>query len=47
MMDGRDSVRFRAFYQRTAILSAGTVGLFGLLTVLMFQLFVLQREPCA
>jgi penicillin-binding protein 2 len=47
MMDGRDSVRFRAFSRRTAILSAGTVGLFGLLTGRMFQLSVLQRERFA
>ncbi len=47
MMDGRDSVRFRTFTRRTAILSAGTVGLFGLLTGRMFQLSVLQRERFA
>lgn len=44
MMDGRESVRFRAFTRRTAILSAGTLGLFGLLTGRMFQLSVLQGE---
>jgi penicillin-binding protein 2 len=42
--DGRESVRYRAFTRRTAILSAGTVGLFALLTGRMFQLSVLQRE---
>lgn len=47
MTDGRDSVRFRAFSRRTAILSAGTLGLFGLLTGRMFQLSVLQRERFA
>ncbi|MFN8947278.1 MAG: penicillin-binding protein 2, partial [Alphaproteobacteria bacterium] len=47
MMDGRDSVRFRTFTRRTAILSAGTLGLFGLLTGRMFQLSVLERERFA
>jgi penicillin-binding protein 2 len=47
MMDGRDSVRFRAFTRRTALLSAGTLGLFGLLTGRMFQLSVLERERFA
>lgn len=46
-MDGRDSVRYRAFSRRTAILSAGTVGLFALLTGRVFQLSVLQREQFA
>ena len=44
MMDGRDSVRYRAFSRRTALLSAGTAGLFALLTGRIFQLSVLQRE---
>lgn len=44
MMDGRESVRLRAFTRRTAMLSAGTAGLFALLTGRMFQLSVLQRE---
>lgn len=47
MSDGRESVRYRAFSRRTAILSAGTLGLFGLLTGRMFQLSVLQREQFA
>ncbi len=47
MMDGRDSVRYRAFTRRTAMLSAGTIGLFTLLTGRMFQLSVLQREQFA
>ncbi len=47
MMDGRESVRYRAFSRRTAILSAGTAGLFALLTGRMFQLSVLQREQFA
>jgi penicillin-binding protein 2 len=47
MMDGRDSVRFRAFTRRTAMLSAGTIGLFGLLAGRIFQLSVLQREQFA
>jgi len=47
MMDGRDSVRFRSFTRRTALLSAGTLGLFGLLTGRMFQLSVLERERFA
>lgn len=47
MMDGRDSVRFRAFTRRTALLSAGTAGLFALLTGRMFQLSVLQGEQFA
>lgn len=46
-MDGRESVRYRAFSRRTAILSAGTAGLFALLTGRMFQLSVLQREQFA
>lgn len=46
-MDGRDSVRFRAFTRRTAILSAATGGLFALLAGRMFQLSVLQREQFA
>ena len=46
-MDGRDSVRFRAFTRRTALLSAGTAGLFALLTGRMFQLSVLQGEQFA
>lgn len=46
-MDGRDSVRYRAFSRRTAILSAGTVGLFAVLTGRVFQLSVLQREQFA
>src|SRR5262245_31216768 len=44
MMDGRDSVRFRAFTRRTTILSGATLGLFTLLGGRMFQLSVLQRE---
>jgi penicillin-binding protein 2 len=47
MMDGRDSVRYRAFTRRTALLSGGTIGLFALLTGRMFQLSVLQREQFA
>ncbi|MEQ1752850.1 MAG: penicillin-binding protein 2 [Micropepsaceae bacterium] len=47
MMDGRDSVRYRTFTRRTAILSAGTTGLFALLTGRIFQLSVLQREQFA
>jgi penicillin-binding protein 2 len=47
MSDGRESVRYRAFSRRTAILSAGTLGLFGLLGGRMFQLSVLQREQFA
>ena len=47
MMDGRDSVRYRAFTRRTTILSAGTAGLFALLTGRIFQLSVLQREQFA
>jgi penicillin-binding protein 2 len=47
MMDGRDSVRFRAFSRRTALLSAGTLGLFGLLTGRMVQLSVLERDRFA
>jgi penicillin-binding protein 2 len=47
MMDGRESVRFRAFSRRTAILSAGTVGLFTLLAGRMFQLSVLQGDQFA
>ena len=47
MMDGRESVRFRAFSRRTAILSAGTLGLFTLLTGRMFQLSVLQGDQFA
>jgi penicillin-binding protein 2 len=47
MMDGRDSVRYRAFTRRTMILSAATGGLFALLTGRMFQLSVLQREQFA
>lgn len=47
MMDGRDSVRYRTFTRRTAILSAGTAGLFALLTGRVFQLSVLQREQFA
>ena len=47
MMDGRDSVRYRAFTRRTAFLSAGTLGLFTLLIGRMFQLSVLQREQFA
>ena len=44
MSDGRESVRYRSFSRRTAILSGGTLGLFTLLTGRMFQLSVLQRE---
>jgi penicillin-binding protein 2 len=44
MMDGRDSVRYRAFTRRTMLLSGGTLGLFALLAGRMFQLSVLQRE---
>jgi penicillin-binding protein 2 len=44
MMDGRESVRYRAFSRRAAMVSAGTVGLFGLLTGRMFQLSVLQGD---
>ena len=44
MMDGRDSVRYRAFTRRTALVSGATLGLFTLLTGRMFQLSVLQRE---
>lgn len=44
MMDGRESVRYRAFTRRAAMLSASTLGLFGLLTGRMFQLSVLQGE---
>jgi penicillin-binding protein 2 len=44
MMDGRDSVRYRAFTRRTAMVAGGTLGLFTLLTGRMFQLSVLQRE---
>lgn len=47
MMDGRDSVRYRAFTRRTALLSAGTAGIFTLLLGRMFQLSVLQREQFA
>ena len=47
MMDGRDSVRYRAFTRRTAMVSAGTLGLFTLLGGRMFQLSVLQREQFA
>lgn len=47
MSDGRESVRYRAFSRRTAILSAGTLGIFTLLTGRMFQLSVLQREQFA
>ncbi|MCE9523332.1 MAG: penicillin-binding protein 2 [Alphaproteobacteria bacterium] len=47
MMDGRDSVRYRAFTRRTALLSGGTLGLFALLSGRMFQLSVLQREQFA
>ncbi len=47
MSDGRESVRYRSFSRRTAILSAGTLGLFTLLTGRMFQLSVLQREQFA
>lgn len=47
MMDGRDSVRFRAFTRRTALLSAGTLGLFALLTGRMVQLSVVERERFA
>ena len=47
MMDGRDSVRYRAFTRRTAMVSAGTLGLFALLGGRMFQLSVLQREQFA
>ncbi len=47
MSDGRESVRYRAFSRRTAILSSGTLGLFTLLTGRMFQLSVLQREQFA
>ncbi len=47
MMDGRDSVRYRAFTRRTALVSAGTVGIFALLAGRMFQLSVLQREQFA
>jgi penicillin-binding protein 2 len=47
MMDGRESVRFRAFSRRTAILSAGTLGLFTLLTGRMFQLSILQGSEFA
>jgi penicillin-binding protein 2 len=47
MMDGRESVRYRAFSRRTAIVSAGTLGLFTLLTGRMFQLSVLQNDQFA
>ncbi len=47
MSDGRESVRYRAFSRRTAILSGGTLGIFTLLTGRMFQLSVLQREQFA
>ncbi|NOT42537.1 MAG: penicillin-binding protein 2 [Alphaproteobacteria bacterium] len=47
MSDGRESVRYRSFSRRTALLSAGTLGLFTLLTGRMFQLSVLQREQFA
>lgn len=47
MMDGRESVRYRAFTRRTALVSAGTVGLFTLLMGRMFQLSVLQGDQFA
>ncbi len=47
MMDGRESVRYRAFSRRTALVSAGTLGLFTLLTGRMFQLSVLQNDQFA
>jgi len=47
MMDGRESVRYRAFSRRAAIVSAGTLGLFTLLTGRMFQLSVLQNDQFA
>ena len=47
MMDGRESVRYRAFSRRTALVSAGTLGLFTLLAGRMFQLSVLQGDEFA
>jgi penicillin-binding protein 2 len=44
MLDGRDSVRHRAFTRRTILLGSGVVGLFGLLTARMYQLSVLDSD---
>ncbi|MBI1210560.1 MAG: penicillin-binding protein 2 [Alphaproteobacteria bacterium] len=44
MMDGRDSVRHRAFTRRTLLLSGGVVGIYTVLAGRMFQLQVLQQD---
>src|SRR6185436_1987975 len=44
MMDGRDSVRHRAFTRRTLLLSGGVVGIYTILAGRMFQLQVLQQD---
>ncbi len=44
MMDGRDSVRHRAFTRRTLLLSGGVLGVYTILAGRMFQLQVLQQD---
>ena len=44
MMDGRDSVRHRAFTRRTLLLSGGVLGIYTILAGRMFQLQVLQQD---
>jgi penicillin-binding protein 2 len=44
MMDGRDSVRHRAFTRRTLLLSGGVAGIFAILAGRIFQLQVLQQD---
>ena len=43
-MDGRDSVRHRAFTRRTLLLSGGVLGVYSILAGRMFQLQVLQQD---
>lgn len=44
MIDGRDSVRYRAFTRRAFLLGGGAMGLFGIIGARMYQLSVVERE---